>query len=69
MALPLYATDYTWQAATGGDFGSSANWSPSGVPGSSSGAIFNSGSGTVNATTLGASTTVSQLLINSDLTF
>src|SRR5258705_13347867 len=38
------ATDKTWAGSDGGLFISSANWSPSGAPGSSDAAIFANGS-------------------------
>lgn len=52
-------TSYTWNTGTG-NFNTSSNWNPAGVPGAGDTAIFNTGSGTIT----GSSTeTVSALNI------
>lgn len=40
VAANVRATDYFWTGATDSTFGSSANWSPSGVPGENDKAVF-----------------------------
>ena len=38
------ATDFNWKAPVSGNFSTSANWNPTGIPGSTDAAIFNLGS-------------------------
>jgi len=64
-ATPAFATDYTWNAAGGGDFGAAANWTPAGGPPVVGDvAIFdNEATGTI---TLAADRSVNQLSFRND---
>jgi Secretion system C-terminal sorting domain len=59
-----FAANYTWTGSTNTTWGTSSNWSPSGVPGSSDTININS---TTNSLTLTTNQTVKRLTMNSGI--